>query len=135
MTLWFFNVHNLNLTILFSDSPIININPITNSDNKANQCTFNGEKTQCFVPQGQTVHLVCDASSNPEPNTYTWRKNSVNVNHNQVLLIENAQYVSHSGDYECHVVTKNVNGVGGLPLTSSKTISIIVTCKYSYWLS
>ncbi|XP_025102194.1 uncharacterized protein LOC112568893 isoform X2 [Pomacea canaliculata] len=82
---------------------------------------------QCVVTEGQRIHINCTADSNPSPLSFRWLSQNKDVYSNSSeLLITSADHTIHNGDYNCTVVTKQMNNDSRLPLTSFAILTVIV---------
>ena len=107
----------------FSDKPDITISMMNDGD--ASQCKdLPPDSAECVVTEGQTVHLHCNATSNPAPAEFTWQPGSTN---NSTLSILSVNHTQHTATFNCSVATGRCQD-GRLPLRKWKSVDLLVQC-------
>ncbi|XP_025102761.1 uncharacterized protein LOC112569243 isoform X2 [Pomacea canaliculata] len=83
--------------------------------------------TLCIVGEGQKLHINCTADSNPAPASFKWLNPNKDVYSNtSELVIMSTNHTIHNGDYNCTVITEQVDKDSRLPLMSSAILAVVV---------
>ncbi|PVD27794.1 hypothetical protein C0Q70_12967 [Pomacea canaliculata] len=119
-------VDNATFVLQVYYGPIVNFTHISTGSS----CVEDSSKSvfrHCVVSEGQRIHINCTADSNPAPASFQWLSPSKDVYSNtSELMIMSANHTIHNGDYNCTVITKQVDMDSRLPLTSSSVLTVIV---------
>ena len=113
------------------DPPVISVSGVQNT----NDCQLSADKTQCVVTEGQRVHINSTADSNPDPETFRWRKQAdsgLDLGTTSVLDIANTSHSIHNGLYNLTVTSGDL-GNGRDRLTETKEFKILVLCEHFFF--
>ena len=109
------------------DPPVIGVSGVHNT----NDCQLSADKTQCVVTEGRRVHINSAADSNPEPETFRWRKKAdsgLDLGTTSVLDIVSTDHVVDNGLYSLTVTSGDL-GNGRDRLTETKEFKVLVLCE------
>ncbi|XP_025102219.1 uncharacterized protein LOC112568897 isoform X1 [Pomacea canaliculata] len=82
--------------------------------------------TYCVVAEGQRLHINCTADSNPAPASFKWLSPNTDVySDTSALVIMSTNHTIHNGDYNCTVITEQVDKDSRLPLMSSAILAVV----------
>ena len=113
--------------VVVTDPPVIGVSGVQNT----NDCQLSADKTKCVVTEGRRVHINSTADSNPDPETFRWRKQAdsgLDLGTTSVLDIVSTNHVLHNGLYNLTVTSGDL-GNGRGRLTETKELNILVLCK------
>ena len=114
--------------VVLSDPPVIGVSGVHNT----NDCQLSADKTQCVVTEGRRVHINSTADSNPEPETFRWRKQAdsgLDLGTTSVLDIVSTDHVVDNGLYSLTVTSGDL-GNGRDRLTETKEFKVLVLCEW-----
>ena len=109
---------------------MIGVNGVPNT----NDCQLSADKTQCVVTEGRRVHINATADSNPEPETFRWRKQAdsgFDLGTTSVLDIVSTDHVVDNGLYSLTVTSGDL-GNGRDRLTETKDFKVLVLCEWKH---
>ena len=110
------------------DPQVIDVSGVHNT----NDCQLSADKTQCVVTEGRRVHINSTADSNPEPETFRWRKQAdsgLDLGTTSVLDIVSTDHVVDNGLYSLTVTSGDL-GNGRDRLTETKEFKVLVLCEW-----
>ena len=109
------------------DPPVIGVSGVHNT----NDCQLSADKTQCAITEGRRVHINSTADSNPEPETFRWRKKAdsgLDIGTTSVLDIVSTDHVVDNGLYSLTVTSGEGNSRDRL--TETKEFKVLVLCEW-----
>ena len=94
--------------------------------------SYQRTETQCVITEGRRVHINSTADSNPEPETFRWRKqvkSSLDLGTTSVLDTVSTDHVVDNGLYSLTVTSGDL-GNGRDRLTETKEFKVLVLCEW-----